>query len=384
MNGTIPDLTAIAPLLPGTRVPPLHDVRLVTRISDSGGVVPHVEAATLHLGAADLGSYVAGLRIVSVDIDAPQENRPVRIAARGSMADTAVTLLATLGSPDGLLSGQWAAREQVDVALVAADARLTVKGSMADPKTLSGADLAIGAMIPDLSVLSPLAHGKLPAVTQIAFEGTLTDAPGGFRHGATLHGIRLTTADGDLSGEIGVTAGPPLALTGGLHADRIDADALLAALATGGLPKAATRASMPTVPPAASPSGAGGTSPSGASAGSSISPTGAPTAPAGAPTAPAGTPAASAVAPAGPSDTSPPATVGKAAPAPDQAPQPMANTAAPAAPHSQHRRPSLAVPRLLPPGMDRRPTSGGCSRTRRSRSAWCARRMPISPCRSAP
>ena len=78
----------------------------------------------------------------------------------------------------------------LDLTLQAANASLTVKGSVAHPETLSGADLAVGATIPDLSALSALAHRKLPAVTQIAFQGHLTDATGGFRHGATLHDMQ--------------------------------------------------------------------------------------------------------------------------------------------------------------------------------------------------
>ncbi len=255
LNGTIPDLAALAPLLPNTRLPPLHDVRLVTQISDAGGPVPHVEAATLHLGAADLGAYVGGLRIVTVDIDAPQHEQPVKITAQVTMADTPVTIAATVGSPGALLGGQPAAPVPVDVAVQAANASLTVKGTMAHPETLSGADLALTATIPDLRALSPLAHRTLPAVTQIAFQGHLADTAGGFRHGATLHDLKLTTADGDLSGDIGLGAGPPSALTGKLHADRIDADALLAAIAKPATNPAATPTGAPagTPPPAAQP-----------------------------------------------------------------------------------------------------------------------------------
>ena len=230
VNGTIPDLAAIQPLSPGTRLPPLHDVHLAMQLSDSGGPVPLVETATLHLGAADLGAYVAGLRITSVDIDAPKQDQPVRINAQVSVADTPVTLAATIGAPGALLTqGKAAAPEPVDVTVQAANASLTVKGTVAHPETLSGADLAVAATIPDLSALSALAHRALPAVTQIAFQGHLTDATGGFRHGAALHDVKLTSAAGDLSGDIGVAAGPPPSLTGKLHADRIDADALMAA-----------------------------------------------------------------------------------------------------------------------------------------------------------
>jgi uncharacterized protein involved in outer membrane biogenesis len=322
LDGTIPDLTAIAPLLRHATLPPLHDVHVAAQISDSGGPVPRVEAATLHLGPADLGAYVSGLHIVSADIAAPKQDQPVRINAQATLAGTPLTLAATIGLPSMLVSAHLAAPPRapepvpVDVTLRAANASLTVKGTVAHPETLSGADLALDATIPDLSLLGPLAHRDLPAVTRIAFQGRLADAAGGFRHGATLHDLKLTSADGDLSGDIAVDGGPPRALTGKLHAGHIDADALLAAAgkpvanpgsserggappaANGGQPPATNGAPPPAAngaPPAASngaaPSAAGGAS---SSAGGS----------AGAPSVPSGTPAATA-SNAGPSAASP-------------------------------------------------------------------------------
>lgn len=263
VHGSIPDLTAFAPLLPGIKLPPLHDLVLSAQLSDSGGPVPHVEAATLHLGPADLGGYVTGLNIVSVDIDAPKQNQPVHIATQVTMANTPVSLDATLGAPGALMANQPAAPVPVDVALHAANASLTVKGSVAHPETLSGADLALTAAIPDLSALSPVAHRPLPAVKQIAFQGRLTDAPGGFEHGAVLQSIKLTTADGDLSGNFGVATGaakgqaPTVpSITGKLQSNRIDADALLASMGkpvTAPPPPAAKPPAPPPPPPHTGP-----------------------------------------------------------------------------------------------------------------------------------
>ena len=173
----------------------------------------------------------------------------MRINAQAALANTPVSLAATLGVPSTLVSRTLATQPAgapvpVDLTFRAANASLTVKGTVAHPETLSGADLALDATIPDLAALSPLAHRPLPAVTQIAFQGRLTDAPGGFRHGAALHDIKLTAAQGDLSGDMAFANGPPQSLTGNLHASRIDADALMAA------------AGKPVTPPAAPPAGA--------------------------------------------------------------------------------------------------------------------------------
>jgi AsmA protein len=340
LHGTIPDLTAVAPLLPGIQLPPLHDVHLATRLSDTGGPTPRVEAATLHLGPADLGAYVGGLRIVSVDIDAPKQDEPVHIDARASMADTPVTLAATIGVPGALLAapGQPAATAPVpvDLTLQAANASLTVKGAVAHPETLSGADLAVNATIPDLSELSSLAHRRLPAVTRIAFQGHLADAAGGFRHGATLRDVGLTSADGDLSGDIGVDAGPPRALTGKLHADRIDADALLAA------------ASKPVTNPPPAAAGA----PPGEASGAPPPPAGKGTAPPVANNAPP-PPGASGSAPPVANDAPPPPTANGTAPpvASNAPPPPVGNGTTPStadgAPLPQAAQPAGAG-RLFP------------------------------------
>jgi len=248
VTASVPDLTALAPLLPGARLPPLHDAHLTAQLADHGGPMPYVEAATLKLGPADLGAYVGGLRLVSVDIDAPAQNQPVQIDAQATMDTTPMSLVATLGAPGTLIAPQPNAPVPVDVIVRADDASLNVKGTVAHPETLSGANLALNASIPNLAALSPIAHRKLPGLTQVAFQGTLTDASGGFEHGAALHGMKLTAAQGDLSGDITVTNGPPPSLTANLHADRIDADAIMAAAG-----KPVTQPPPPAPPPSRPP-----------------------------------------------------------------------------------------------------------------------------------
>ena len=74
---------------------------------------------------------------------------------------------------------------------------------------MTGVNVALTARIPDLSALSPLAGHPLPALKTIAFQGTLTDADGGFRHGAALHDLTLTSPNGDLSGNAAISPRPP-------------------------------------------------------------------------------------------------------------------------------------------------------------------------------
>ena len=49
----------------------------------------------------------------------------------------------------------------------------------------------------------------MPALKTIAFQTTLTDASGGFRHGAALRALTLTSADGDLSGDAAIASWTP-------------------------------------------------------------------------------------------------------------------------------------------------------------------------------
>lgn len=228
-DGTIPDLTRFAPLLPGTRLPPLHDVQFATQIADSGHPVPTVDSATLQLGPADLGSYVSGLKITAVDISAPPNDQPVHLSVQASRDTVPLSLTATVGAGATTLQGQ-SAPVPVDMIVHAGNASLTVKGTIAHPETLSGANLTLAAVVPDLGALAAVARHPLPAVKDIALQTRLTDGPGGFQHGAALQDLSLTTSDGDVSGDLSVAAGPPQTLDGTLHAKRIDADALLAAL----------------------------------------------------------------------------------------------------------------------------------------------------------
>ena len=225
MHGSIPDVASLAPLLPGVSLPALHDVTFNTKVADSGGPVPKLSDLTLHVGASDLSAYVAGLKITRLDVSAAQSAQPMRATGSGSYAGAPISLTATLGAPASLPAGPF----PVDVKAQAGDATFAAKGAIAHPATLGGVGLAITAQVPDLAALSALAGHKLPAIRSIAFNGELNDAAGGFTQGATLRGIKLTTADGDLSGQAGVTLGKPVMISAKLTSTRLDTDALLGA-----------------------------------------------------------------------------------------------------------------------------------------------------------
>jgi AsmA protein len=227
---TAPDASALTPLLQGFVPPPLHDVSLTAIVENTGGKLPDVSALTLHVGASDLTAQVPGLNLDKLDIDAPKVDQPMKIAAAAKLGDTPFTVTAAFGPPASLMPDAKPAPFPVDLTLQAAGATASAKGTIADARTMTGLNVAVTAQIPDLSALSPLAGHPLPPLKTLAFQGTLTDADGGFRQGAALHDISLTSPDGDLSGNAAVGLGARDSLTADLKSTRIDLDALQAAI----------------------------------------------------------------------------------------------------------------------------------------------------------
>jgi uncharacterized protein involved in outer membrane biogenesis len=142
--------------------------------------------------------------------------------------DAALTLAGSVGSPAGL-SAKGAAYP-LDLTIQSAGATISVKGSIADAAALTGVKLALSAQIPDLAALSPLAGTSLPPLKTIAFNASVTEAEGGLPKGVNLHELNLSTPFADLAGDVAVhVAGKP-SVTATLKSNRIDADALQAAL----------------------------------------------------------------------------------------------------------------------------------------------------------
>jgi AsmA protein len=206
VSGTVPDAAALTPLLQGFVPPPLHDVSFAAKVADKGGKLPEFSTLTLHVGASDLGAKVPGLTLDKLDVEAPRVDQPMKIA------------------------GAAPAPFPVDVTMQAAGATASAKGTIADARAMTGVNIALVAQIPDLAALSPLARRPLPTLKSVAFQGTLTDANGGFRHGAAVHGLTLTGSGGDVAGDIAVGLGPRASLTAALKSNRVDLDVLQAAV----------------------------------------------------------------------------------------------------------------------------------------------------------
>ena len=230
LTGTVPDASAMKPLLQGFSPPPLHDVTFAAKIADSGATLPDISSLTLHVGASDLNAQVPGLTLDKLDLDAARLDQPMKLAATAHLGTQPAAINATFGPPALLMPGAKPTPFPIDVNLQAAGAAATAKGTLANARAMTGVNLALAAQIPDLSALSPLARRPLPAIKAIALQAGLTDVNGGLRQGAALHALTLTSADGDLAGDATLGLGARPALTAVLHSNRIDLDAIQQAI----------------------------------------------------------------------------------------------------------------------------------------------------------
>jgi AsmA protein len=250
------DLATLSDLA-GIGLPALHDVQATVGLADSGGAWPTLSRLLLRAGASDLKDLAPGLVLSQVELSAPDADAPVQVDLQGSLRDTKLHLAGALGALAALRSAAGeAVAFPIDLVAEAAGATLNVKGGIAAPLTLSGIDLAVTARVPALAALSPLAGRSLPPLDNIAFDGHVTDSPGGYTEAVALHGFTLQLPQGDLGGDLDLALGGPLGgrptVQGTLTAKRIDLDALRGALAIAEAPSASPPTASPAVAPASS------------------------------------------------------------------------------------------------------------------------------------
>ena len=251
VSGSIPDVTALTPLLQKRTVPPLHNVSFAVTIADTGGKIPGFSTLALHVGASDLRAQVPGLSLDKLDIAAAAIDQPVKAEAVGRFDSQPLAFAATTGPLALLMPGTKAAPLPIDVTMQAAGATVSAKGVVADSHTMTGANIALTTQIPDLSALSAFARRPLPGVKQVAFQGTLTDVPTGLRNGAILHSFSLTSSVGDLSGDVALALSARDSLAAVLKSNRVDLDALQASIDQ--MPAAASSSRSTDAQPPASP-----------------------------------------------------------------------------------------------------------------------------------
>jgi len=162
--------------------------------------------------------------LTQVDIRSTRLAQPVTVLAEGNYADAPLNISGTLGAPSALSGGQ---AFPVDVSLAVAGATATAKGTLADPARVAGAELVVSVRIPALAPFAALVRRPVPDVKDIALDGHLAEAQGGFAKGIALTQATLSLPQGDIAGDASVTFTRPPSITGKVTSKRIDLDALL-------------------------------------------------------------------------------------------------------------------------------------------------------------
>jgi uncharacterized protein involved in outer membrane biogenesis len=130
LTANVPDLAGLAPLLPGTALPPLHDVSFSGQVADRGTPLPEISSLALHVGASDLTPLVAGLKLDKLDLAVARLDQPIQVSAQGSLNNTPAQLTGSLGAPSALLQGAILARPvPIEAKLQAAGSTIAVKGT---------------------------------------------------------------------------------------------------------------------------------------------------------------------------------------------------------------------------------------------------------------
>ncbi len=92
VTADVPNLAALGPVLQRA-LPDAHDLRLDMTMT---GETPSVQAATLHIGAADLSRIQPGAALTRLDLDYPAPGQPARLEAEGTLANAPWRLASSL------------------------------------------------------------------------------------------------------------------------------------------------------------------------------------------------------------------------------------------------------------------------------------------------
>ncbi|MCB8880843.1 AsmA family protein [Acidisoma cellulosilytica] len=260
LQAQIPALDAITPLLPqgilpaGQSLPPLHGVAFGAHLTDASQGKPQLSNLSLQAQASDLSGIAPGLKLDSLSLVTAAPDQPVSVNILGDRQGLAFTLSGSIGPLP--LPGAPAAPLPVDLTLNAAQSNLHAQGSIQDPWSLRGLNLALSAQIANLAFLSPLAGAPLPAFTTLNGTATLTDAAAsGLAQGLALSALNLTAPQGDLEGALSIAFAPRLAIGANLRSAKLDLDQVLTATATTPAAPAAAPAPQPAAPAPATAAG---------------------------------------------------------------------------------------------------------------------------------
>ena len=238
LQASLAHLAVLEPLL-GRILPPLQDIQASARLLPDGLADLKVQS-----GAGDLSAWLPGVKLTHATLAAPAMPQPAAITADVLAGSTPVVVTAQADSLAALLAG---APVPAQVTLAAAGAILEARGMTGQPL-----DLAVSARAPDLAALGALAGLALPPMRDVTFEARVLAAEAG---AIALRGMRLASAQGDVSGDIVLGRTPRPSARGTLTSQRLDLGALLARPAMAApadpAPPASAAAGPASVPPGA-------------------------------------------------------------------------------------------------------------------------------------
>lgn len=227
VTAQVPDLNRFARVVPDVPLPPLHNLDLATKLADSGSSLPRISDLKLTVGESDLNLLRPGLRLTSLTATLPAMDQPLALQAEAVEGNTPLRLSGTLGAPALLLPGAAQQPWPLDLTAQVANATAAAKGTIADPRGLTGVDLAVSLRAPEVQALAPLAGGmSLPPVKNLALDTRVAERGKGFEAGAFLRGLKLTSSAGDAAGDLTYVIGQRQGVTGQLASQRLDLDAL--------------------------------------------------------------------------------------------------------------------------------------------------------------
>ncbi|MDQ2765136.1 MAG: AsmA family protein [Pseudomonadota bacterium] len=244
-------------LLPDMRLPAVHRATLSTHLMNGPvpGDLPVVGATRLHFDNADLSGWVPGLKLGAADVSLPAAGALATVVSAGQLAGQPFTLGGTFRvpiHPD--------ARESVALDLNAQAATggdkavsgsLGLRGNLTlDALRFGGLDVAAALRTPKLAAVRPLLSRRLPALTDVQFDGRLV-VPADVGS-VSFRGARLLTHEGDLAGDGMIGLGAARVLDAKLRSTKLDLDATLQAFGIGltasAAPGGATGPMIPATP----------------------------------------------------------------------------------------------------------------------------------------
>ena len=236
LDATLPALEKLNALLPEMQLPALHEATLSTHLSNGPvhGDLPVIGTTRLHIGSADLGNIVTGLKLGAVDVALPEAGGLATVTGLASFAGQALSLGGSFGvpvHPDGPVSLpiDLTARPTPNAA---ATGTLALKGKLTlDTGTFGGLDAAVELRTPTLANLRPFVPRTLPGLTDVLVRGRLAIPANA--NSLVLTGAKLTSHEGDLAGDATIRSGSAIAVTGKFHSIAFDLDGVLRAFEIG-------------------------------------------------------------------------------------------------------------------------------------------------------